>query len=88
LGSNYIDHGVLNPVVDQREEMPNIRPYGVMDRDSTGETPSVVRPRQAADYSKYLESGLEGLYLLGPPTAETRFNSLYAHRYSEGDAHK
>ena len=33
-------------------------------------------------------SGLKGLYLLGPPTAETGFEHLYAHRYNEGDAHK
>jgi len=35
-------------VIDQSEELPLLPPCGVMDRDSTGETPSVLCPRQAA----------------------------------------
>ena len=39
----------LNPVVDRREAAAP-PPCGVMDRDSTGDTPSVMCPRQAAGY--------------------------------------
>ncbi len=35
-------------MVDQREELPLLPPCGVMDRNSTGETPSVLCSRQAA----------------------------------------
>jgi len=37
----------LNPVVDQREELPLLPPCEVMDRDSTGETLSTLYTRQA-----------------------------------------
>jgi len=49
----------LNPVVDQREELPLLPPCGVMDRDSTGGTSSVLCPRQAAGLPNNLDSDLD-----------------------------
>jgi hypothetical protein len=39
----------LNHVIDQKETAAS-PPCGVMDRESTGDTPSVMCPRQAAGY--------------------------------------